>query len=207
MTQADDNAIHICITVNRFYLTRFLEEFQNSVLLFEFLERGGGPPSVGVFGGIFIHYRIIAARDGAMNIFHFGCSLEAIKRQLPKCASLASSTDAIKLRNAVKQFKLSFPHADNVRHAVAHAGEICSTPLKIKSSEQKSDHEGVGFRSTAGGHFLGALYERTYSVSNLGEVFSVTLDNESIRKLAHVISLVDQAFQNPAAMTKPLLEN
>jgi hypothetical protein len=187
--------------MNRLNLVRFLDEFQKSVALFELLERGGGPPSVGVFGGPFIHYRMIAARDGALNIFHFGCSLEAIKKQLPKCASMAQRSDAVKLRNAVKQFKNYFPHADNVRHAIAHAGELFSSPEKIKANEQKSDHQGIGFSSLAGGHLIGAIYERTYSVSNHGLVFSVTLDNESIAKLVHIVSLVDDAFQGPAAQT------
>src|SRR4051812_12686370 len=73
---------HACIAVNRLNLSRFFEEFQRSVRLFELLERGGGPPSAGVLGGEFIHYRIIAARDGALNIFHFGCALEAVRKQL-----------------------------------------------------------------------------------------------------------------------------
>ncbi len=81
--------------MNRANLSRFLEEFEISVALFELLERGGGPPSRGVLGGLFINYRIIAARDGAMNIFHFGCSLETIKKQLPACPRLAQKTDAL----------------------------------------------------------------------------------------------------------------
>jgi hypothetical protein len=114
--------------MNKANLTRFLDEFRMSVALFELLERGGGPPSVGVFGGEFMNYRMIAARDGALNIFHFGCSLEALKKQLARCPSLASRTNAVKLRNAIKQFGSYFPHADNVRNAVAHAGSFFLLP-------------------------------------------------------------------------------
>jgi hypothetical protein len=196
-----------CISMNRMNLHRFLSEFQTSVALFELLERGGGPPSIGVFGGVFIQYRIIAARDGALNIFHFGCSLEAIKKQLPMCPSIAQRTDAVKLRNAVKQFNSDFPHADNVRNAIAHAGEVFSTPQKIKENEQKSDHKGVGFSSGAGGHLIGALYERTYTVSNHGFIFSVTLNADAIAKLANIILLVDAAFQVPVAQATQPREN
>jgi len=196
---ADDDARN-CVLINRANLTHFLNEFQISVALFELLERGGNP-SAGVFGGVFIQYRIIAARDGALNIFHFGCSLDAIKKQLPRSPSLVRQTDAIKLRNAVKQFNSFFPHADNVRHAVAHAGEMFRSPQRMKENEQKTDHKGVGFSSVAGGFLIGALYERTYSVSNLGQIFSVTLDSGAVQKLAKVILLVDEAFQARASRT------
>ena len=57
-----------CVYINYFNMSQFLERFRRSVKLFEFPERGGAPPSVGVFGGEFIQYRIIAARDGALNL-------------------------------------------------------------------------------------------------------------------------------------------
>src|SRR5215212_7552350 len=85
-----------CVSINRFNLRHFASEFQNSVALFELLERGGGPPSTGVFGGVFILYRIIAARDGALNVYHFKCCLEAIKKQLPDCPSLGANPVAIR---------------------------------------------------------------------------------------------------------------
>jgi hypothetical protein len=185
--------------LNRFNLYYFIEEFKRSVALFELLERGGGPPSVGVFGGDFIYYRIIAARDGALNIFHFGCSLEAVQKQLPTCPALARKTSAVGIRNAVKKFREYFPHCDNVRHAVAHTGEQAKNPRVMRQNEQKASHEGHGFSTSAGGQLVQAIYERTYTVTLKGDFFTVQLDPEETKKLTHVRYLVDFAFANIAA--------
>ena len=69
----EETKAHECIMANFAGLYRFLSEFQNSVALFEYLERGGGPPSDGVLGGQFTIWRMLAARDGALNIYHFKC--------------------------------------------------------------------------------------------------------------------------------------
>lgn len=203
----EESEAYHCIIANKFNLGRFLEQFQISVSLFELLERGGGDSSVGVLGGIFIKYRIIAARDGGLNIYHFGCSLEAIKKQLPTCRTLSKKIDAIKVRNTVKQFAAYFPHCDNVRHAVAHAGEVFSSPESMRGHTQRSDHKGVGFESAAGSIFGEALYERTYSVSNNGQIFSVMLDQASIDKLGHIISLMNDAFEAPDEQTALQVED
>ncbi len=67
----DEKDAYECIVLNRMNLFRFAQEFATSVALFEFLERGGQSPSAGVLGGEFIKWRIIAARDGALNVYHF----------------------------------------------------------------------------------------------------------------------------------------
>lgn len=76
-----------CLAANRLNLSRFYDGFVLAEQLFELLERGGGPPTLGVLGGTFIQFRTIAAKEGAMNIFHFGNTLLAIKRQIPLCPS------------------------------------------------------------------------------------------------------------------------
>src|SRR4051794_27545198 len=149
-----------CIAMNRYNLRRFFGDFQVSVALFELLERGGGPPSVGVFGGIFIQYRIVAARDGGLNVYHFRCSLEAIKKQMPLAATLAKKVDPIAIRKAVTEFDRLFPNTDHVRHGIAHAGEVFKNPAAMKVHQQKQPHEGAGFAIGSGGWFQEALYER-----------------------------------------------
>jgi hypothetical protein len=139
-------------------LRHFSENFQISVALFEFLERGGGAPSVGVLGGIFTNYRIIAARDGALNIYHFKCSL--------------------------------VPHCDNIRNAVAHAGDVYKNQYELKRNQQRTGHAGI----SDGAIFTHSLYERIYSVGKEGSVFSLTLDQASIEKLFRIVQLIDAAF-------------
>lgn len=184
---AEQEAAQI-MRINRLNLRRFAEEFSRSVALFQLLERAGGPPSVGVLGGVFVLWRIIAARDGALNIYHFSCSLDAVRQQVPK------STDISKLRTAVKLFNSYFPHACNIRHAIAHAGELVKNPGKIKENIQKADYQSIDFISAAGNLITNALYERTYSVGHEGAGFFLQMDATSIDKPSRVISLVEEAF-------------
>lgn len=89
-----------CLAANRSNLGSFCEAFSTAAQLFELLERGGGPPSAGVLGGPFIQFRIIAAKESAMNIFHFGNTLDAIKKQIPRCPTSQNTVDVTKVREA-----------------------------------------------------------------------------------------------------------
>ena len=197
-----EREVYECIVGNRANLRRFLTDFQTSVALFELLERGGGPPSTGVLGGEFFQYRIIAARDGALNIYHAKCSLEAIKKQLPQCPSLNPFVDPKDIRRALKIFNQFFPNCDNVRHAIAHAGEIFSSPRIMKKHEQRDARSHPGFTfgtatikpGVGGGWFVHSLWDRTYSVGIEGDIFSIAIDQTSIAKMEDVICLVDSAF-------------
>ncbi|MEQ1651901.1 MAG: hypothetical protein ABL897_05380 [Hyphomicrobium sp.] len=205
MTHADkltaaELAAYNCAVINRMNLSRFVIDFQTSVDLFELLERGGGPPTVGIFGGAFTYYRMIAAKDGAMNIYHFGCSLEAIRHQLSACRSL-QEIDRVAVRRACKLFRSTFPHAESVRHAIAHAGELNDTPAKITIQNQKNAFTGHGFSIGSGGQLIGALYERTYSIVFEGEVFSVVMDTDTLAKLNVISGLVYGAFSSPCGQT------
>jgi hypothetical protein len=66
--------VYICIATNRTNLYRFYDNFRRAVELFRFLKPGGAASQLGSF---YIPFRIIAARDSALNIFHFGCTLDA----------------------------------------------------------------------------------------------------------------------------------
>jgi hypothetical protein len=151
-------------------------------------------PPLDVLEGENIAYRMIAARDGALSVFHFKCCLDAIKKQLPRGKSLSALVDSIEIREIVRRFSSLFPHADNVRHGVAHAGEIFKSPERMKDNGMKVSRYGPGFAVNEGGYLLAALHGRTYSVGNLGEVFSVTLDHVALSNLSTVRSSMQEAL-------------
>ncbi|WP_147283735.1 hypothetical protein [Bosea caraganae] len=196
----DEDAFCDCVSANRLNLQRFLDEFVETVQLFELLERGGGPPSVGVFGGVFIKFRIIAAKQGALSLFHFKNSLEALREYIYRCPR-TRYVDGKKLREAKSLFDRYFPNADNTRNAVAHAGEIYKSPAAIRQHEQKQDYRGIGVFSAAGGLSIQSLYERTYAIGWIGQVFEVHMDTSSIQKLAEVLNIVEEAFIKAEAGT------
>jgi hypothetical protein len=205
--QPDDQSIKVCVLKNLGSLLVFETQFNRAVTLFDWLKHTDFPLD-GLESENFA-YRMIAARDGALSVFHFKCCLEAIKKQLPRSKSLSVLVDTVKIRETLKRFSVLFPHSDNVRHGIAHAGELLSSPERMKQNGMKVSRYGPGFAVHEGGYLLAALHDRTYSVGNLGEVFSLTLDHVAISNLRTVRSSVEEALhplmkrhRQPAEPTK-----
>jgi hypothetical protein len=189
----DEKSIVECITFNRNNLSTFVGNFYYSVALFELLERGGNP-SAGVSGGVFINYRMIAARDGALNIFHFGKTLEAIKLCVPRCPPSALIVNTENVDCAIQQFKECFPNIDYIRHAIAHAGELNNAPTKLKASTTRKSRQAHGISVGPGGIFSHGLFEKSYHVSRSGKIFTVTIDQATLDKLVAIGKLVTNAI-------------
>lgn len=190
-----DQGIEECIAIARLDLRRFADDFACSIALFALLERGGQGPSAGVLGGPFIKYRIIAARDGALNIYHFACALESIRTNLALSKTALAAVDRVELREISRRFRQKFPKIDYVRHAIAHAGELSNHPAKLAKNAQKADHVGHGFSSSKGGVFIEALKDQTFSVGLDGDIFSVNLDATSLHALIEIQAEIDALFQ------------
>ena len=170
----------------------FETQFSRAVALFDLLERAD--PPLDVLEGESFAYRMIAARDGALSVYHFKRCLDAIKKQLPRSRSLSAAVDSSKISAIVKRFAVPFPHADNVRHGIAHAGETFSSPEKMEFSSMKVPRCGPGFAVDEGGYLLAALHGRTYSVGNKGDVFSVTPNDVATSNLSTVRTSVTEAL-------------
>jgi hypothetical protein len=185
--------VYICIATNRTNLYRFYDNFRRAVELFRFLKPGGAASQLGSF---YIPFRIIAARDSALNIFHFGCTLDAIRKQFSMCPTLARTQrgDPEKIKQAVKLFNRHFPHADAIRHAIAHAGELQKNPKQMKRNAQKGPAPQKGVSYQTGGLLISALHANSYSVGIEGNVFSVVMEDGTATKLREVIKAVSHAF-------------
>src|SRR6266478_8956047 len=93
----NDQSVRGCIFKNVVSLTVFLEQLKKAVALFDLIERTDSPSDV--LRNEYFAYRMIAARDGALAVFHFGCCLEAIEEQLPRSNSLSAVVDIVKIRD------------------------------------------------------------------------------------------------------------
>jgi hypothetical protein len=69
----------------------------------------------------FSGWRHIAARDGAMQIYHFGTTMTKIRGQLYKIPTILPLIDVKTLKSAVKNFTAKFPLYVLIRNAVAHS--------------------------------------------------------------------------------------
>lgn len=191
---SNEEEICSCVSMNRANLQTFASGFIRAGRLFELLERGGGPPHLAVFGGEFVDFRAIAAKEGALNVYHFGCSLSALRGQVGRCPRTQGVVSASKLKDADKLFKKHFPNADTIRHAVAHAGEVWASPERAARHRLRKDHIWIGGFTGAGTHQFSGLFNRTYALQWEGRVFEVEIDVSTGQKLLDVVFLVESAF-------------
>jgi hypothetical protein len=140
-------------------------------------------------------WQSIAARDGAMTIYHFGCTVEAIKASLPRCPTLNAGVDHSNLRMARKLFESHFPGYKDIRHVVAHTAEFAATiddkeihshkgRLKISSDSGSVSME-VSDQS-ASTQFLGNLCDNTYFITFEGRIHKYEISHATAEKLVSV---------------------
>jgi hypothetical protein len=100
---------------------------------------------------IILEWSSIAADGGAMALYHISKLLEAIAELLgnrPKgvCPSLRSMIDYQEFKRLRKAFGTEFPNVDLIRHSVAHAAEIMSSPAKHDQNAFDGSVSGPGFK-------------------------------------------------------------
>ncbi len=128
------------------------------------------------------HWRIIAAKDGALTLYHFGETVDAIRGGMRNCPVLRSLVDTKKLKEADKQFESDFPNYVKLRHAVAHQTVVAKAPFAAIP-------DGIG-RIV----FTGSLFDRRFvSVWN-GNRVEYELSKKSLASLSKVRDLVFAAF-------------
>ena len=132
----------------------------------------------------------IAARDAVMTVYHFGSTLEALRRNTGKAASMRK-LDAKRMKAAWKRFRDVFPAFEALRHAVAHMADEISTMEKR--------HE----ITPANGIFIGAaLSGHTYFLPGKDKALGLRITDESAIELEAVLMEVWAAFE-PVSLRPP----
>jgi hypothetical protein len=175
-----------------FTLDEHAQNFQAAVAMFELAQRTPfvlnqqlthfvpEENQLNLFRQMQMRWRFIAARDGAMTIFHFGKTMEAIRSNgLRPCHTIRSMIQYQPLRTANKLFNNSFPHFEKLRHSIAHAAELSG---KLKSINQHSV-KGFFMQNVLSGNIFSQTYE--------GKTFSYKLSQTSLQ---HLITVRDQVF-------------
>jgi hypothetical protein len=197
-------------------LGRFERRFSLALMLFDFSHdensRLGADVSMGRadFGTLdaktntLSGWQMMAAREGAMTIYHFGQTVEAIGSNLKACPTLCGLADHSTLRVAKKLFNATFPDYDAIRHVVAHMADFSATQ-KMKASHSivgpwKGNFGAVSIETkdqNAVTRFTDNLYDRTYCITFEGKVYGyeITLGTlETITKIRrHFYSAFDPA--------------
>jgi hypothetical protein len=134
---------------------------------------------------VFRHWQFVAARDGALSIYHFQWSLQGMFNSLAQCPYLASRLDEVALRQAKKQFDKWFANAVAMRNSVGHAGD------KTKHAQEHLQHAFTGICDIPGlrlglvtnytitDHLCGRMYCNTWNK----KIECYRIDHDNLQKM------------------------
>ena len=147
----------------------------------------------------FAGWQQLAARDGALQIYHMGIVMEKIKGQLNNVPTIREVVDSLELRTAVKLFQKYFPNYRLIRNAVAHShNELAPSAGAFRS--QTSDEINISGLAQGRGIFItNALHGNKYIITKDKTVASYEISNATHAKLEAVRLRFIAGFDNARA--------
>lgn len=202
-------------------LDSYANDFYAALGLFEYCENYKGqsqsdkkiPPD-----DILAAWKWIAARDGAMSIYHFAKCIEAIQSLLKYCPVYRDRADKTRMRTARRMFFGHFRSYKKLRHAIAHSAERAASLASFeqhatKESFRLSDGRVVGGPGITA-HIGEQLDGRVYSRTQMGIVVSYEISKPTLQKLRRIVYLFgvglfsiaskDTSSSRSATSSKPL---
>ncbi len=143
----------------------------------------------------------MAARDGALAIYHFGQALAAVSAGLRGCPTLNAVVDHTRIRLARRSFAATFPEYDAIRHVVGHAADFSATPMERRIHSITGPWKlsfgrvTIEVKDRGGYHqFSDNLYDRTYCVTYKGRAHNNDISDETLNALSRARERVYSAF-------------
>jgi len=146
---------------------------------------------------LLIEWLMIAARDGAMSIYHFGKVWQAIPALVKKCPVVDALVDPQDLRAVGRAFETGFPHWAAVRKGVAHSGDFAKDRANTDQHgiTGEIDLPGIKGENLRGTYFSGSLLRRNFTASVDGKMVSYEVSGATVAKLADVRDAVWAIFE------------
>ncbi len=206
---SEHRSIHV-IASNLAEIDRFLDDFESALALFDHCEIWiPGAKDNEIAFELCMSWRTIAARDGAMSIYHMGKIMDAIRGGFKDCPTFRSNVDTNALKAAIKRMEAEFPIYIKMRHAVSHRGELHSTPEKrqINSVSGSVNLPGIKISPDSSNNTLRGLINRTLFDSFEGSVISYEISQEAFHELREIRNEFMQAFSKVHEGWRPLLRS
>jgi hypothetical protein len=149
-------------------------------------------------------WRTIAARDGALSIYHFGSALFAIGSAMGDCPTISPQADHPAIRQARKTFAAALPSYEALRHGVGHAADFNTTIEKREKHsialpwKQSFGEVNLQVMGSASARITEQLQGRTYYLSFEGEMHHYELSQKTLEVLSKTRASVYAAFQAAA---------
>lgn len=146
-------------------------------------------------------WQLMAAREGALAIYHFGQALFGVASSLGACPTLSRLVDHPAIRLSRKSFEATFPGYDAIRHAVAHVADFSATTEKRKIHSIRGPWKyqfgriSIEIKDEENLHrFTDNLYDRSYCVTFEGQVHKYDITAQTLEALSRARERIFSAF-------------
>jgi hypothetical protein len=179
-------------------LGRYVEEFSAALDLFNLSEFLATRNFV---NRQFRMWMNLAARDGAMTIYHFDRVLVKSGRSFKECPTLMGLVDHNAFSAARREFSRTFPKAARVRHGTAHKAEMGETLASVASNGFSGKLDGPWLSGAFGNLTIeDSLMDRMFTTTHQGEILSYEVSTATLDALHHIATLFYSGF-NPVVST------
>lgn len=146
-------------------LVSYAEDFSAALSLFNFCKQF----DVRLTGD----WAFVAARDGAMTIYHIGKTIELTRAALKRTPALSAMVSTDTLSEAGKKYRQTFPTFEKVRHAVSHSSELF---------RDKKHHEKNSFSGSYDDGYIRVEDSASVVISNglMGRNYTNTIDGKIV---------------------------
>ena len=144
-----------------------------------------------------VQWSFIAARDGAMTIYHFGQALQHMRNTLGLCPTVKSLVDPRVLRLAGKKFNSRFRDYESLRHAVAHSGDFWRQGVDVIRNAMKKLRVGPFVLVSKNAHVVirESLLDRRFTTTIEGRQVSYEISGETLKNLVGIKDEIFSAFR------------
>ena len=134
-----------------------------------------------------VGWPLVAARDAAMTIYHFGILVSAIQTRIGLCPTLMPYFDRAMMKTARRRFNQHFSRSTRLRHAISHAAETLENPQQFKRHYGRLAPLSFLFLSDS-------LLDRSYTTMLDGETLSIDITTTTLQRLKEIEQSVFAAF-------------
>lgn len=126
-------------------IASYTQEVADSIYLYQYLEslRPDFKARYGRWGPLGA-WQFVAARGALVSLYNLSVAFEAVPPLMRDCETLRNRVDHSALRAVRREFTKLFPEANNLRHSVAHAAEMWTSPQKSADNAHTIPSEGDG---------------------------------------------------------------
>jgi hypothetical protein len=164
------------------------------------LEKPTPPPGHAPYSEVLDSWRYVAARDGALTLYHFQRTFEGIKPALDRCPTVASLIDETSLVEGRRIFRRRFPHTVQIRKAVSHLADLASSVDGFDehafSGSYKGPVGGISFKNKQV-IIVDLLQGNVFTTTFEKKILTYELSEESLEQLRLSGETIWNAFDAP----------